>query len=103
MKYKLLISIKAQQDLEAIYEYIKKDNLSSAIKLINLIYNSLENLQFFPEIGVNLSNYTIENNNYKFLIIKKKFIVFYIIDNKEIKVIRIFRTEQDYIKILGIN
>ena len=27
----------------------------------------------------------------------------YIIDNKEIKVIRIFRTEQDYIKILGIN
>ena len=71
MSYKLRISAQAQNDIESIYNYVLKDGIAIAKKQADLIYSSLANLELFPEMGVNLSTYTIEKNDYKFLAIKK--------------------------------
>lgn len=102
MNYKLRISAQAQTDIESIYNYILKDGVTVAKKQAGLIYSSLERLELFPNMGANLSNYTIEKNDYKFLSIKKTYIAFYKITGDEVRVIRVFRAEQDYLSHLGI-
>ncbi len=102
MNYKLRISAQAQKDIESIYNYVLKDGVTIAKKQGNLIYSSLEKLELFPEMGANLSTYTIEKNDYKFLSIKKTYIAFYKILGDEVRVIRIFRGEQDYLRQLNI-
>ena len=103
MSYKLRISAQAQNDIECIYNYVLKDGISIAKKQADLIYSSLENLQIFPEMGANLSTYTTQKNDYKFLSIKKTYIVFYKIVGDKVRVVRVFRSEQDYLRQLGIN
>ncbi len=102
MNYKLLISAKAHNDIESIYKYILKDGITIAKKQADLIYSSLENLELFPKMGVNLSNYTIEKNDYKFISIKKTYMAIYKIVDDEVRVVRVFRGEQDYLRQLGI-
>ena len=102
MSYKLRISAQAQNDIESIYNYVLKDGITIAKKQADLIYSSLENLELFPEMGANLSTYTIEKNDYKFLSIKKTYIAFYKIIGNEVRVVRVFRGEQDYLRQLGI-
>ena len=53
MSYKLRISAQTQNDIECIYNYVLKDGISIAKKQADLIYFSLENLEFFPEKGAN--------------------------------------------------
>ena len=102
MSYKLRISAKALNDIESIYNYILKDGITIAKKQANLIYSSLENLELFPERGANLSTYTTEENDYKFISIKKTYLAFYRIVGDEVYVIRVFRGEQDYLRQLDI-
>ena len=72
MSYKLRISAQAQNDIECIYNYVLKDGISIAKKQADLIYSSLDNLELFPEMGANLSTYTTQKNDYKFLSIKRR-------------------------------
>ena len=102
MSYKIRISAQAQNDIESIYNYVLKDGIAIAKKQTDLIYSSLANLELFPEMGANLSAYTIEKSNYKFLSIKKTYVAFYKIVGNEVRVVRIFRCEQDYLRQLGI-
>ena len=102
MIFKLCISAQAQNDIESIYNYVLKDGESIARKQADVIYSSLDNLMLFPEMGSNLSTYTIEKNDYKFLSIKKTHIAFYKIVDNEVRVIRVFRGGQDYLSQLGI-
>ena len=59
MGYKLRISAQAHNDIESIYNYVLKDGISIAKKQADLIYSSLANLELFPEMGANLSVYTL--------------------------------------------
>lgn len=102
MSYKLRISTQAQNDIESICNYVLKDGKAIPKKQADLIYSSIESLEIFPEMGANLSRYTTEKNDYKFLAIKKTYVVFYKIVGAEIRIIRVFRSEQDYIRQLGI-
>ena len=102
MSYKLRISAQAQSDIETIYKYVLKDGITIAKKQADLIYSSLENLELFPEMGANLSTYTTKKNDYKFLSIKKTYIAFYKIVGDEVRIIRVFRGEQDYLSQLDI-
>ena len=102
MQVQLRISAQAQRDIESIYHYVQKDGVTVAKKQVSLIYAALENLQIFPEMGANLSAYTVEKNDYKFLSIKKTYVAFYRIVGNEIRVVRVFRGEQDYLTQLGI-
>ena len=76
MSYKLRISAQAQNDIESIYNYVVKYGISIAKKQADLIYSSLENLQIFPKMGANLSTYTTQKNDYKFLSIKRRTLYF---------------------------
>ena len=102
MNYKLRISEQAHKDIESIYNYVLKDGITIAKKQAELIYSSLENLERCPEMGANLANHTTKKNDYKFLSIKKTYVVFYKIEGDEVRVMRIFRGEQDYLQQLDI-
>lgn len=54
MKYKLKISPKSHEDIQSIYNYVKKDGMSVAKKQVNDIYDSLQKVQELPEIGKSL-------------------------------------------------
>ena len=85
-----------------VYKYGLKDGISNAKEQANLIYSSFENLELFSEMSANLSTYITKKNDYKFLSIKKTYIAFYKIVGDEIRIIRVFRGEQDHLSQLGI-
>ena len=68
MKY---ISPKAHNDILNIFEFMSTDDLTAAKKEIDIIYLSIENLMIFPEMGLNLREYTYNYNDYKCLNIQK--------------------------------
>lgn len=93
MAYKVLISVQANNDIESIYKYILKDGKNIAKKQINIIYSSFENLQMFPNMGVNLSKFITTKNDYRFIIINKTYVAFYKVIYYEIRIVQVFRTE----------
>lgn len=102
MQYNLIISPKAHEDIVEIYNYVKKDGKSLAEKQADVIYESLENLQKFPNIGKDLSNFIDVETNYFYIIIKKSYMAFYVIDGENVNVTRVLSTKQDYLKIIGL-
>lgn len=76
MNYKLRISEQAQKDIESIYNYVLKDGVTIAKKQANLIYSTLEKLELFPEMGANLSTYTIEKTIINFFLSRKHILHF---------------------------
>ncbi len=81
---------------------IKKDGLDIAKNQVDNIYDSISSLQEFPNIGKRLDNYLDIQTDYLYLVIKKLYIAFYLLKDKEIHVIRILSCKQDYLKILEL-
>lgn len=102
MSYKLRISEKAHNDIYNIYRYVLKDGEEIAKKQAHVIYDALKSLEMFPNMGANLSSRVTQKTDYKFLTIKKVYVAFYKIVGDEVRVIRVFRGEQDYLRELGI-
>lgn len=102
MLYNLIITPKAHEDIAGIYNYVKKDGTNIAKMQAEAIYESLENLQKFPNIGINLSKFIDVQTDYLYIIIKKAYMAFYKINSEDINVIRILSVRQDYLKILGL-
>ena len=70
MKFSLKISPLAQSDIDGIYDYIFKDSPKSAKEQIESIYNALDNIERFPEIGADLKGYVSIETDYKYFIVK---------------------------------
>ncbi|MFI3129024.1 MAG: type II toxin-antitoxin system RelE/ParE family toxin [Bacillota bacterium] len=102
MGYKLKISHVAHGDIQSIYDYVKKDGVGTAKKQVETIYETLEKVQDNPNIGKKLKNFIDVDNEYFYVIIRKVYIAFYLVDNSEIHVVRILSTRQDYLNILGL-
>jgi len=92
--YKIDLKLSAKEDLKNIKEYIFR--MSFSIDTSNKIYNEIManilTLKVFP------SSYPIFKDDLRVLTVRKKYRVFYKIneENKEVKVYYIFWTEQDY-------
>lgn len=92
--YKIIIPDYVMEDIYKIKEYIFR--MSFSIDTSNKIYNEIManilTLKVFP------SSYPIFKDDLRVLTVRKKYRVFYKINelNKEVKVYYIFWTEQDY-------
>jgi plasmid stabilization system protein ParE len=103
MEYKILISPEANNDIFNIYQYILNDGETIAKNQARLIYDGIETLKNFPFTGIELAKYVKRTTDYKFITIKKLYLVVYKIVEDSVRVVRVFRCEQDYLHELGLN
>ena len=58
-KYQIQLFDSAKQDLDDIYNYIKRDSIYYAIKTKNEIENRISELMYMPYLGSKLENFDI--------------------------------------------
>jgi len=96
--YKIEIKDNVHEFIWELGEYIFKNSFSFEISknIIDNIYKDIFSLKVFP------NRFPEFNNNYRVLTIDKKYRVFYIVDEENMKVIisRIFASVENYIEEL---
>lgn len=100
MIYNIKFSPIAQKDLQEIQTYISVtlSNSSASKRLIAKIKDAILNLTSFPEMGTPIE--TDGNaSGYRYLVCKN-YMIFYHIDNSNVKIDRILYGGRDYLRIL---
>lgn len=97
-KLNLQIKKKALEDMEKIADFISKDNKKAAYGLLEVFYNSFDNLCSFPKIGSVRKDFTYKN--VRFLQIKRNYIIIYNIDNNAINILRVLSNYQEICNLL---
>ena len=80
--------------LQVKHEFIAKDNKTAANKMMELFYKTFKMFLRHPKIGNSRPDFTYLD--VKFYVIKKNYLVVYrIIDNKILRILRVLTTYQD--------
>ena len=96
---KLEITSKAYKDIEIIADYIAKDNKNAAVKFVKLFNKTFEILCLNPCLGKVRKDFTYLD--VRFYVVKKNFLIVYrIIDNNTLRVLRVLSTYQDVCSVL---
>lgn len=95
----LEITSKAYNDIEIISDYIAKDNKIAAQKFIRLFYETFKTLCKYPNLGKLRDDFTYLD--VKFYVVKKNYLIVYrIIDNKTLRILRVLTAYQNICSIL---
>ena len=94
-KYEIRYLPAAEKDLTNILEYIKKDNPSAALKLINEIDETISRLEEFPNMGGIRKDLRLKSLNYRMLIVGN-YLVFYTATNNVVEIRRILHGKRKY-------
>ena len=95
----LEITSKAYNDIEIISDYIAKNNKTAATKFVKVFYKTFETLCKHPYLWKSREDYTYLD--VKFYVVKKNYLVIYrIIDNKILRILRVLTTYQDICSVL---
>ncbi|WP_127580026.1 type II toxin-antitoxin system RelE/ParE family toxin [Paenibacillus koleovorans] len=97
--YKMRINPLAISNILAIKAYIAEDNPDAAIQVATAIYNKIEGLADFPEIGASLRAKINIKTDYRYLIYGS-YLIFYKIEGEHVSVHRVLNGVQDYLAIL---
>ena len=89
---KVSLSETAYNDLESIEAYISQDSPTIARNFINLIFDRIERLATYAESGKIVREFN--NENIRELLLKKYRIVYQIISEKEVVVLRIVHSSR---------
>jgi len=87
-KYKVNISLNAQNDLEHVFFYIAEDSINSARKFILELEEKIYSLDTFPERFALIPENLFFGTSYRH-IIHKKYRVIYKIDNNSVYILRV--------------
>ena len=91
---KLRINPLVASDLKEIRDYIADDSVEYAAKTINEIYGKFENLQMFPEMGLDLSKRVSFRTDYKYAI-WEDYVIIYKVGNEYVEIYRVVNRYQD--------
>lgn len=89
----------AEEDLESIVDYISKDSISGADKVLSKIENSINNLLEFPLMGKPFGEIKNPYKGYRY-IIADDYLIFYKIQNDSINIYRIIHGAREYKSLL---
>lgn len=95
---KLRINPLVLTDLSEIRGYIAEDNLEMANKVIDKIYTKFENIQLFPNIGVNLSKRVSFRSDFKYAI-WENYVIIYKVEKDYVEIYRVISRYQDITRI----
>jgi len=98
-KYEIQYLEIAKNDLDQIFEYILKDNPSSALEVLNEIDDAVSKLEFFPELGKQPKDDKLKAFGYRILVINN-YLVFYIIKEKFVEIHRVLHSSREYNNLL---
>lgn len=87
-KYKLLIFPSAQQDLQAIADYVNELSPNAALKLYDEIVDGIGSLEQMPLCCPLLKSPVLRANGYRVLVVQNYF-VFYIVNGTTVEIRRI--------------
>ena len=93
--YKTIFSKKAKRDLIKIAKYMKNYNSN---KIIEKIYNNIDNLTFMPRMHKTLIYFKDKHGEYR-RIVSGKYIIIYKIVKDEIIILRIFNQKENYLNL----
>lgn len=97
--FKIVITKKAYEDLDSIYEYIKSElkNENAALDLIDEIERSIFRLKEYPYSCSIVEDKKLKEQGYRKLIVKN-YITFYLISDEEnvVNIMRVLYGRQDY-------
>lgn len=97
-KLELIIENAAERDMSLVAEYISKDKKCAAVKMLNNFYKSFEKLSLFPDLGCERSDFKYKN--VKFFIVKKHYLIVYIVKNDSLHILRVLSSYQDICNLL---
>ncbi len=97
-KLNLVISERAKQDLIEIADFIAKDNLKTAIAVVDLLRHYCETLTLFPNIGT--QNSLIHIEGVRVFIAKWKYVIVYKIVDDDLVILKISNHYQDICNLL---
>ncbi|MCL2321356.1 MAG: type II toxin-antitoxin system RelE/ParE family toxin [Oscillospiraceae bacterium] len=106
MNYSVSIMPEAETDLDEIYDYISYHFLSkeAARNTLENIRLSIKILEDYPEIGIDVSQRLKKPFSKKHnlrMIISGSYLVFYIIDNNDVAILRVLYQSRNWIEIFG--
>lgn len=84
------ITPQAHNDILEIYQYVKKDGEQIAQNQAKYIYDGIESLGTFPNMGGSLQKYVERPTQLRYLVIHKVYIVIYDVADA-VEIIRVFR------------
>ena len=87
-------------DLKNIKEYIEEDNIDSAKKVVEEIYDQFEKLQMFPNMGVDLSKKVSFKTEYKY-VLHGNYVILYKVKDDYVEIYRIVNRYQDITRVFG--
>ena len=93
MKYKIIWSKRAVENLKEVYEYIGKDSLSQANKVVNELIACVEPLKDFPYMGVKVREFPSENIRE---IVKYSYRIVYCVSNNNVQIITVIHSRQNF-------
>lgn len=85
----------AVEDLTEIIDYIKIDDPSAAMKLLDDIDDSISKLEFFPHMGTVPRDIRLQSLGYRMLIIEN-YLVFYTVMDDIVEIHRIISGKRKY-------
>jgi len=99
--FQVNVSPQAAEDLLEIKLYIEKElqNPIAAQNTIKTIVETYEELSEDPDVGIPVEKYVSFPTDYKF-ILANNYSIFYRIEDKIVKVIRIMYSRRDFVRIL---
>ncbi|HEY2580994.1 MAG TPA: type II toxin-antitoxin system RelE/ParE family toxin [Mucilaginibacter sp.] len=83
----IVLTESAYSDLEDIEKYISQDSTAIARKFISKIFDRIDQLHNFPELGKLVPE--ISNKSIRELLLKKYRIIYQIVDERNISIVRI--------------
>lgn len=94
-----VLTQRAKQDIEDIWEYIAADSLGAADRVYGSLENALDRLAKHPGIGHMRED--LADRRYRFLLVYNYLIV-YLYETRPLQVIRVLHAARDIQSILGL-
>lgn len=91
----------AVDDLENIYRFVAEQSETSAVKLYNHIYDQVEKLMAFPEMGVIEPLLSKKTSTYRSLIVKRSYKIVYKYEKEIVFIIAVWDCRQNPKKLKG--
>ena len=104
MDYKVRFTEQARQDFDDIFIYYSTEfSENIAKKVITRLQQTSNLLMFSPEGGINFDHkigYSLYQGNSLRMIVSKQYLLFYLIHEKEVHILRIINSRTDYLNQL---
>ncbi len=94
-EHKIIVTPSAEEDMQNIFDFIAKDNISKAIEMIDIFEKKFDALAMFPKSGFIKSKLTI--HEVRCAVVAEHYQIIYSLKNNVLYILRVLTGYQDII------